>query len=106
MEALDEGCFTALAASSEVTESNENLLEGVCEGGRPSSIIAIGTPSPSPDLVESLPCGMVRVADDERDGDGSSEYWCGACRSWDGCSGVDGKRPNGSGDIGMTGESS
>ena len=73
MEELDEGCLTALAASSEVTESNENLLEGVCDGGRPSSIIAIGTPSPDLiDIAESLPCGMVRVADDEREGNGSS----------------------------------
>ena len=55
MEELDEGCLTALAASSEVTESNENLLEGVCDGGRPSSIIAIGTPSPDLiDIAESL----------------------------------------------------
>ena len=73
-EELEVGCLTALAASSEVTESNENLLEGVCEGGRPSSVAcAIGTPNPT---TEPLSGCMVNVADDERDGVWPSDRAC------------------------------
>lgn len=87
-EALEEGCFTALVASSEVTESNENLLDGVCDGGRPSSAVCpVGAPS-----AEFLPRGPA-----------SSGKCCESAPS--GASGADGYRPKGSGDSGMTGES-
>lgn len=103
-EELDEGCFTALVSSSEVTESNENLLDGLCEGGRPSSIDCnVGAPRLPDARDELLPGGTPSVA----------AWWdkcsfgkCCDCRSSRcGTSGVEGYRPKGSGESGITGES-